>query len=153
MSCCSVAKLCPTLWDPMDYSIQGSPVLHYLPEFAQIHVHWVGDAIELTISSSVTPFSFCLQRTEEPGGLQSMESQRAGHVWVTDTFTMCLAWLKTNSRHPQSWFQGSRLEWAGGGLGIKREMWEPGGWSRWGRPMRSREVGSLGENRDLGAKR
>ena len=23
-----------------------SPVFHYLPEFAQIHVHWVGDAIE-----------------------------------------------------------------------------------------------------------
>ena len=24
---------------------------------------------------------------EEPGGLQSMESQRAGHYWATDTFT------------------------------------------------------------------
>ena len=24
----------------------GFPVLHYLPEFAQIHVHWVGDAIQ-----------------------------------------------------------------------------------------------------------
>ena len=23
----------------------GFPVLHYLPEFPQIHVHWVGDAI------------------------------------------------------------------------------------------------------------
>ena len=43
--CCSVAKSCPTLCDPMDYSMPGSPVLHHLPEFAQIHVHWVGDAI------------------------------------------------------------------------------------------------------------
>ena len=42
--CCSAAKLCPTLCDPMDCSMPGSPVLHYLPEFAQIHVHWVGDA-------------------------------------------------------------------------------------------------------------
>ena len=27
------------LFDPMDYSTPGSSVLHYLPEFAQIHVH------------------------------------------------------------------------------------------------------------------
>ena len=25
-------------------SMPGFPVLHYLPEFAQIHAHWVGDA-------------------------------------------------------------------------------------------------------------
>ena len=30
----------------MDCSTPGSPVLHYLSEFAQIHVHWVGDAIQ-----------------------------------------------------------------------------------------------------------
>ena len=35
----SVAKLCPTLFDPVDYSIPGFPVLHCLPEFAQTHVH------------------------------------------------------------------------------------------------------------------
>ena len=29
----------PTLRDPMDCSTPGSSVLHYLPEFAQIHVH------------------------------------------------------------------------------------------------------------------
>ena len=42
--CCSVFKSCPTLCNPMDCSMPGSSVLHYLPEFAQIHVHWVGDA-------------------------------------------------------------------------------------------------------------
>ena len=30
----------------MDCSTPGSPVLHYLPKFAQTHVHWVGDAIQ-----------------------------------------------------------------------------------------------------------
>ena len=30
----------------MDCSTPGFPVLHYLPEFAQTHVHWVGDAIK-----------------------------------------------------------------------------------------------------------
>ena len=28
-----------------DRSMQGSPVLHYLTEFAQIHVLWVSDPI------------------------------------------------------------------------------------------------------------
>ena len=37
--CCSVAKSCPTLWDPMSCSTPGFPGLHYLPEFAQTHVH------------------------------------------------------------------------------------------------------------------
>ena len=36
--CCLVAKSCPTLCDPTDCSTQGSSVLHYLPEFDQIHV-------------------------------------------------------------------------------------------------------------------
>ena len=44
--CCSVAKLCLTLCDPMDCSTPGFPVLHHLPEFAHTHVHWVGDAIQ-----------------------------------------------------------------------------------------------------------
>ena len=30
----------------MDCSMTGSLVLHYLPEFAQTHVHWVNDAIQ-----------------------------------------------------------------------------------------------------------
>ena len=30
----------------MDCSSPGSSVLHYLPEFAQTHVHWVRDAIQ-----------------------------------------------------------------------------------------------------------
>ena len=42
---CSVAKLCPALCDPMDCGMPGFPVLHYLLEFAQFQVHWVGDTI------------------------------------------------------------------------------------------------------------
>ena len=42
---CSVAKLCLTLCDPMDCSTPGFPVLHYFPKFAQIHIHWVSDAV------------------------------------------------------------------------------------------------------------
>ena len=44
--CCSVAKSSPTLCNPMDCNMLGFPVLRYLPEFAQIHVHWINDAIK-----------------------------------------------------------------------------------------------------------
>ena len=44
--CCSITKSCLTLCNPMDCSTPSFPVLHYLLEFAQIHVHWVSDAIQ-----------------------------------------------------------------------------------------------------------
>ena len=37
------------IYHPMDCCTPGSSVLHYLPEFAQIHVHLVGDTIYLSI--------------------------------------------------------------------------------------------------------
>ena len=46
---CLVTQLCPTLCDPMDAtgcSTPGFAGLHYIPEFAQIHVHWVDDATQ-----------------------------------------------------------------------------------------------------------
>ena len=46
MYCCSVAKSCLTLWDPMDCSTPGFPILHYLPEYAQTHFRWVSEAIQ-----------------------------------------------------------------------------------------------------------
>ena len=42
----SVAQSCPTLCDPMNCSTPGLPVHHQLPEFTQIHVHRVHDAIQ-----------------------------------------------------------------------------------------------------------
>ena len=44
--CCSVTQSRPTVWDLTYWSTPGSSVLHYLPEFAQTHVHWVSDAIQ-----------------------------------------------------------------------------------------------------------
>ena len=43
------------LWDPRDCSKPGSSILHCLPEFAQIHVHWGSDA---NISFFATLFLF-----------------------------------------------------------------------------------------------
>ena len=64
----SVAQLCPTLCDPMKRSTPGLPVHHQLLELTQTHVHWIGDAIQLshplsspsppaTIFPSITVFS------------------------------------------------------------------------------------------------
>jgi len=61
--CRSVLQLCLTLCDPVDCSMPGLPVPHFLPEFAQVHVHWVGEAIQPShplLSSS--PFAFNLSQ-------------------------------------------------------------------------------------------
>ena len=64
----SVTQSCPTLCDPMNRSTPGLPVHHQLPELAQTHVYQVGD--DPTISSSVVPFSSCLQSFPASGSFQ-----------------------------------------------------------------------------------
>ena len=53
----SVAQSCPTLCDSMSCSTPGLPIHHQLPEFTQIHIHQVGDAIQpyQTLSSPSPP--------------------------------------------------------------------------------------------------
>ena len=46
MYVCIVVQSCPTLYNPINYSTPGLPVLHYVPEFAQTHVHLISDAIQ-----------------------------------------------------------------------------------------------------------
>ena len=46
LCCCSVAQSYLTLCEPMGCCIPGLPVPHYLLEFAQVHVHCIGDAIQ-----------------------------------------------------------------------------------------------------------
>ena len=59
----SVTQLCPTFWDPTDYSIPGLPVHHQLPELALIHVYWVSDAIQPSHPlSSPSPPTFNLSQ-------------------------------------------------------------------------------------------
>ena len=59
--CCSVAKSCLTLRHPMDWNVLGSSVFQFLPEFGQIHVHWVTDSMEPSHSLlPLSPFAFSL---------------------------------------------------------------------------------------------
>ena len=71
------------LCNPMDCSMPGLPVPHYFPEFAQVHVHWIGDATQpshpLPPSS---PFAFHLSQC------QSL------FQWGTCGQSICIRWPK-----------------------------------------------------------
>ena len=78
---CSVTKPCQTLCDPMDCSTSDFPVLHHLPEFAQTHVHWVGDAIQPPhpLSSTFPPaFNFPSIRVFSRGSIFHKGGQSIG---------------------------------------------------------------------------
>ena len=53
----SVAQSCPTLCNPMNCRTPGFPVHHQLPEFTQIHIHLVSDAIQPYPLSSPSPLA------------------------------------------------------------------------------------------------
>ena len=71
--CCSVAKSSPTLCNPMDCNMPGFPVLHYLHEFAQTQVHWVGDSIQQS-HPLFLPSSFALSLSQHQGLFQCISS-------------------------------------------------------------------------------
>ena len=70
----------PIICDPMDCSTPGIPVLHHLTEVAQIHVHWVGDAIQSSYPlSSLSPPAFNLSFPSSGSFLMSQLFTSGGH--------------------------------------------------------------------------
>ena len=75
----SVTQSFLTLWDPMDCSTPGFLVHHQLPEFAQAHVHRVGDAIQPSHPlSSPSPPTFNLSQNQ---GLFKWVSSGGQSLW------------------------------------------------------------------------
>ena len=74
---CSVTKSCTTLCRPVDCNTPGFPVLHYLSEFAQIHVHWVSDPT-IQPSHPLLPASFAFSLSQD----QSLSQ------WVSSLYQM-----------------------------------------------------------------
>ena len=87
----------------MDCIVPGSPVLHRLPEFAQTHVHWVGDTIQpshpllptsaLNLSQHQGLFqwvSFSISPSNVYSGLISFSICRFGLLAVQGTFKSLL---------------------------------------------------------------
>ena len=58
--------MCPALCDPVDCSVPGFPVLHYLLGFVQTHVHQVGDAIQTSYPLS-SPSPPALNHSQHQG--------------------------------------------------------------------------------------
>ena len=83
----SVAKSCLTLCNPMDCSMPGFPVFHYLLEFAQIHVHWVGDAIQPSHPPS-PPSPPALNLSQHQGRLFASGGQSIGVSASASVFPM-----------------------------------------------------------------
>ena len=71
------------------------------------------DSLEEEMAAHPSILAWRIPWTEEPGGLQSMGSQRVGHDWVTNTFTS----LSPSNQH---WFsgQGGLLEIVQKNLGV-----------------------------------
>ena len=81
--CCSVAKSCATLCDPMDCSPPCSSALHYLLEFAQKHpLSWW---CHPTISSSVVPFPSHLQSFPALGSFPTSQFASGGQSMGVST--------------------------------------------------------------------
>ena len=75
--CCSDAKSCPTLCNPVDCRMPDLPVPHHLPEFAQVHVNWISNAIQPShpLSPSSSDFNISQHQSQLfASGGQSIEA-------------------------------------------------------------------------------
>ena len=101
----SVTQSCSTLCNPMDCSTLGFPVHHQLPEPAQTHVHWVGDAIQPSHPlSSPSPPDFNLSQhqglfqwvssSHQVAKALELQLQRQSFQWIfrTDFLWDWLVW-------------------------------------------------------------
>ena len=121
----SVAQLCLTLCDPVACSTPGFPVLHHLPELAQIHVHWVSEAIQPSrpLSSPSPPacnlsqhqgLSFLLSRFFESGGQSDgiLLSHKKNEIMPFATTWMDLEMIilsKVNQKHKDKYYMISLI--------------------------------------------
>ena len=92
MCCVQSAKLWPILCNPVNCSMPGFPTLHYLPEFAQTHVHWVCDAMQS--SQSLQPTSFAFNLSQPQGHLQGVSySHQVAKVLELQLLHQSFQWI------------------------------------------------------------
>ena len=110
----SHVQLFTTLWT---LSTPGFPVLHNLPEFGQIHIHWVGDAIQPshTLSPPSPPalhlshHQSLFQRVSSPpqvAKVLELQLQHQSFQWIfnIDFLWNCQVWSPCNPRDSQESF-------------------------------------------------
>ena len=93
---CSVTKSCPTR-DPRDCTTPGFPVLRYVLELAETHIHWVMMSSNNLILCH--PFSSCLQSSWASGSFPMSQLFTSGGQSIgTSALTPVLP------MNIQSWF-------------------------------------------------
>ena len=97
----SVTQSCPTLCNPMDCRTSGFPVHYKLPELVQTHIQWYHP----TISSSVFPFSSCLQSFPASGSFLSQFFTSGGQSIGVSASTSVLP------MNIQDWFPELGMNW------------------------------------------
>ena len=98
------------LCDSMDCNMPGFPVLPYLPEFAQTHVHWIGHAIQTShpLSSHSPP---ALNLSQHQGLFQWVSSsQNIGASTSASVLPMNIQGWFPFGWNIQGWFP---LGWTG----------------------------------------
>ena len=98
----SVAQLCLTLCDPMNRSTPALPVHHQLPESTQIHVHWVGDAIQSSHPLSF-PFYSCPQSFPVSRSFQMNQLFAAGGQSIGVSASTSVLPMNTQYWSPLGW--------------------------------------------------
>ena len=67
------------------YSAQAVKNLPVVQETRIWSLRWE-DPLEKEMATHSSILAWKISQTEDPGGLQSMGSQRVGHDWATDTY-------------------------------------------------------------------
>ena len=81
-----------------------------LPAIQETRVQSLGwdDPLEKEMATHSSILAWRIPSTEEPGGLQSKESQRIGHNWVTFTFFFTMWKRKQKGPLSQPWWTPTR---------------------------------------------
>ena len=110
------------------YQMWASLVVQLVKSLPAMWETWVQslgleDALEEGMATHSSFLAWRIPRTEEPGGLQSMGSQRVGHVWVTKHSTHVCVGMSISSR------KEFRIE---GFLSCIKSRLKPEEWECWG---------------------
>ena len=97
----SGTQSCPTLCDPMDCSMPGLPVRHQLPEFIQIHVHWV--AMPSNHLILCWPFSSHLQSFPASGAFQISQLYPSGYQSIGVSASASVLPMNIQDWFPLGW--------------------------------------------------
>ena len=122
----SVTKSSPILCEPIDCSMPGFLVFHYLLELAQTHVHWVNDAIQPSHPlSPLSPSMFNLSQhqglfqwvssSHQVANVLELKLQHQSFQWTfrvdflrIDLLHVMWYWVTSafpsSKQHPVSWF-------------------------------------------------